>query len=141
MVQVSKPLVIGAVSALAAAILFLALRSSGSKKVRVSRAPMRFVRTRQDADQRICAVVVRSIDHLLPYVNGRQGKRSESNAGDDVREVPNLHKEQLLSILETICAQMGQVVVRSHLQCLSLVHRCERSRTKHELQDPATVLT
>jgi hypothetical protein len=71
MVHVNKPLVIGAVSALAAAILFFALRSSGKK-----------------------------------------GKRSESNADDDVREVPNLHKEQLLSILETICSQMGQVVMQ-----------------------------
>lgn len=42
-----------------------------------------------------------------------QSKKSESNSDDDVREVPNLHKEQLLSILETICTQMGQVVVRS----------------------------
>jgi hypothetical protein len=73
MVQVSKPLVIGAVSALAAAVLFFALRASSKKN---------------------------------------SGKKSDSNADDDVREVPNLHKVQLLSILETICAQMGQVVMQ-----------------------------
>ncbi|CAH0490066.1 unnamed protein product [Peronospora farinosa] len=31
---------------------------------------------------------------------------------ESVQEVPNLHKEQLLSILETICTQMGQVVMQ-----------------------------
>lgn len=35
MVHVSKPLLIGAVSAIAAAVLFFALRASSSKKVRV----------------------------------------------------------------------------------------------------------
>lgn len=39
------------------------------------------------------------------------GKKSQNNE-DVIREVPNLHKEQLLSILETICTQMGQIVVR-----------------------------
>uniref|UniRef100_K3X0W0 Uncharacterized protein n=1 Tax=Globisporangium ultimum (strain ATCC 200006 / CBS 805.95 / DAOM BR144) TaxID=431595 RepID=K3X0W0_GLOUD len=72
MVHVSKPVVIGAVSAIAAVVLFLALRGAGKKS----------------------------------------SKKSDSNSEDDVREVPNLHKEQLLSILETICAQMGQVVMQ-----------------------------
>ncbi|CAI5741447.1 unnamed protein product [Peronospora destructor] len=73
MVQVSKPLVIAGISAIAAvALVIIALTrnksSTGSKK------------TKQD------------------------------DIG--VREMPNLHKEQLLSILETICTQMGQVVMQ-----------------------------
>lgn len=36
----------------------------------------------------------------------------KESSDDGVREVPNLHKDQLLSILETICSQMGQVVMQ-----------------------------
>ncbi|POM72033.1 Hypothetical protein PHPALM_11325 [Phytophthora palmivora] len=72
MVQVSKPLVIAGVSAVAAAA-------------------------------------------LLVFALARNGSSSDSKKpkqDDGVREVPNLHKEQLLSILETICTQMGQVVMQ-----------------------------
>ncbi|CAH0518905.1 unnamed protein product [Peronospora belbahrii] len=38
--------------------------------------------------------------------------KNKNKKDDSVREIPNLHKEQLLSILETICTQMGQVVMQ-----------------------------
>lgn len=41
-----------------------------------------------------------------------QDAKKQAKHEDGVREVPNLHKEQLLSILETICTQMGQVVMQ-----------------------------
>lgn len=69
-----------------------------------------------------CACVGLSLS-LYPWVCavlGRQGKKDKKGE-DAVREVPNLHKEQLLSILETICTQMGQVVVRP--RCLHLKDR------------------
>ncbi|TMW57001.1 hypothetical protein Poli38472_002926 [Pythium oligandrum] len=74
MAQWSKPVIIGAASAVAAAaVLLFALTSRSAKS----------------------------------------DKSSKKNASDDdVREVPNLHKDQLLSILETICSQMGQVVMQ-----------------------------
>ncbi|KAG6968785.1 hypothetical protein JG687_00001224 [Phytophthora cactorum] len=72
MVQVTKPLVIAGVSAVAAAaLLIFALARNGSSS------------------------------------DAKKDKKE-----DGVREVPNLHKEQLLSILETICTQMGQVVMQ-----------------------------
>lgn len=55
-------------------------------------------------------------------VDDKQSKKDKKGE-DAVREVPNLHKEQLLSILETICTQMGQVVVR----CALSSGFCERS--------------
>ncbi|KUG01626.1 hypothetical protein AM587_10004735 [Phytophthora nicotianae] len=72
MVQVSKPLVIAGVSAVAAAALLI------------------FALAR----------------------NGSSSDAKKEKKEDGVREVPNLHKEQLLSILETICTQMGQVVMQ-----------------------------
>ncbi|KAL3663035.1 hypothetical protein V7S43_011976 [Phytophthora oleae] len=72
MVQVSKPLVIAGVSAVAAAALLV------------------FALAR----------------------NGNSDDSKKEKQDDGVREVPNLHKEQLLSILETICTQMGQVVMQ-----------------------------
>lgn len=72
MVQVSKPLILGAVSAVAAIAVFFALSARGSKS----------------------------------------SDKAEKKSDDGVREVPKLPKEQLLSILETICTQMGQVVVQ-----------------------------
>eukprot|EP00644_Phytophthora_capsici_P008399 jgi/Phyca11/534653/estExt2_fgenesh1_pg.C_PHYCAscaffold_260087 len=72
MVQVSKPLVIAGVSAVAAAALLV------------------FALAR----------------------NGSSDDSKKEKQDDGVREVPNLHKEQLLSILETICTQMGQVVMQ-----------------------------
>lgn len=54
---------------------------------------------------------------LLIYAFVQNGKSSSQNAKKSkpdvsVRDIPNLHKEQLLSILETICTQMGQVVMQ-----------------------------
>lgn len=54
---------------------------------------------------------------VLFFALHKSGKKTASTdkkaAHDDgVREVPNLHKDQLLSILETICSQMGQVVMQ-----------------------------
>ncbi|EGZ21494.1 hypothetical protein PHYSODRAFT_313662 [Phytophthora sojae] len=73
MVQVSKPLVIAGVSAVAAAAL-------------------------------LAFALVRG--------NSSSDAKKQAQQEDGVREVPNLHKEQLLSILETICTQMGQVVMQ-----------------------------
>ncbi|KAG6617327.1 Dehydrogenase/reductase SDR family member 13 [Phytophthora cinnamomi] len=74
MVQVSKPLVIAGVSAVAAAALLAFALARGS--------------------------------------SSSSAKKQSAAQQDGVREVPNLHKEQLLSILETICTQMGQVVMQ-----------------------------
>lgn len=54
---------------------------------------------------------------LIAFVIAKRGNKSAQTQTkeakeDGVREVPNLHKDQLLSILDTICAQMGQVVMQ-----------------------------
>lgn len=76
MVHVNKPVVIGALSAIAVIAIVYAVR----KKYKIKKE------VKQDE------------------------KRPEEVV--NVRKVPNLDKEQLLAILETICTQMGQVVMQ-----------------------------
>ncbi|RLN52930.1 hypothetical protein BBJ28_00018707 [Nothophytophthora sp. Chile5] len=103
MVQVNKPLVLVGVSAIAAAVLLFALTRSGQSSVRrVSLwAVGAFWWSRCDLTS-----------GSLSFQSGKKDKKAE----DGVREVPNLHKEQLLSILETICTQMGQVVLEAKIR-------------------------
>ncbi|GLE01922.1 hypothetical protein PINS_up010760 [Pythium insidiosum] len=75
MAQWSKPVIIGAASAIAAAALLIFALSKNSSK-------------------------------------SNESAKTEKKAEDAVREVPNLHKDQLLSILDTICSQMGQIVMQ-----------------------------